>query len=222
MSTRPKTVSVTAYSCTAATGSLIRLYQTPRQAARSRSRRSRRPSTPVPGWNFGGASTWWPRHRLSSRRCSEPSRRDSRSATVSSSRPTTVPMIDAETVKPASSSTTKTENPATPASPPKKQKSSSWRVRRVSGAPRTMPATRRSSSSIDLLSRVAAGQRPAARDQRDRRVPAQHAEPDAGRQAVRHRLDGGHRVLRDQHGHELADRVLDRGTQRQQDEREHE
>ena len=32
-----------------------------------------------------------------------------------------MPMIDAETVKPAISSTTVTENPATPASPPKKQ-----------------------------------------------------------------------------------------------------
>ena len=111
-------VSVTAYSCTAATGSLIRLYQTPRQAARSRSRRSRRPSTPVPGWNRGGASTWWPRNRLSRRRCSEPSRRDTRSATVISSRPTTVPMTDADTVKPDVSSTTVTTKPATPASPP--------------------------------------------------------------------------------------------------------
>ena len=48
-----------------------------------------------------------------------------------------------------------------------------------------MPATRRSSSSIGLLSsaafsRVAAGQRPAADGQRDRRVHAQHAEPRPG------------------------------------------
>jgi len=57
MSIRPMTAAVIVYTCTNATGSLMRLYETARQAARSRSRLSVRPRMPVPGWNFGGAST---------------------------------------------------------------------------------------------------------------------------------------------------------------------
>jgi hypothetical protein len=59
------------------------------------------------------------------RRCSDPSRRDTRSPTVISSRPMTVPIMDADTVKPDVSSTTVTTKPATPASPPARQYSSS-------------------------------------------------------------------------------------------------
>jgi hypothetical protein len=97
-----------------------------------------------------------------------------------------VPMTEADTVKPDVSSTTVTTKPATPASPPVRQYSSSRRVRRVSGALKTMPAARRSSDSIELLSsagglssRVAAGQRPGADGERDHRVQAQHTEPYA-------------------------------------------
>src|SRR5580692_6180589 len=148
---------------------------------------------------------------------------------MSSSSPTTVPRTEAEMVSPQASITTVIQNPATPASPPTPQYSSSWTVRRVSGALRMVPATRRMSSPMDLLSSacgrrsgVAAGQYPGARGQGGHRVQAQYAEAGPGRQAVCDRLDRGQGVLRDEHRHVLPDRVLDRGAQRDQDQRQHE
>ena len=54
-------------------------------------------------------------------------------------------------VRPAASITMVTQNPITPVIPPKPQYSSSRTVRRVNGARRTVPATRRMSSSMDPI-----------------------------------------------------------------------
>ncbi len=78
---------------------------------------------------------------------------------------------------------------------------------------------------MDLIVPVTRRVGPGPSRRRPARPPRKNTaapNPAAGRQAVRHRLDRGQRVLRDQHRHELPGRVLDRGPERNQDQRQHE
>ena len=225
MSTRPKMVSVTAYSCTAATGSLIRLYQTPRQAARSRSRRSRRPSTPVPGWNRGGASTGSPRQppeQAAVQRAEPPGHPQPHGDQQQADDGADDGRRHGEAGRQQHHGDHEADHPRQPAEDA---------VQQLTTSPAGERGTKDDARHPPELgfhrpycpryaSRRASAQVPAARAA----AAYTHSMPNPrpGDRVCALRLDRGQRVLRDQHGHELADRVLDRGAQRQQDEREHE